>query len=40
VPDMRLYERSYLSAFELFYGPVNNYTFLALLPSYLERKGS
>jgi hypothetical protein len=40
VADIALYERSYLSAFELFYGPVSNYTILALLPSYLERKGS
>lgn len=40
VPDLSLYEQSYLKAFSLFYGPVENYCILALLPSYLERKGS
>lgn len=40
VPDLSLYEQSYLKAFSLFYGPVENYCILALLPSYLERQGS
>ncbi|HKJ48132.1 MAG TPA: hypothetical protein VJ973_03535 [Christiangramia sp.] len=40
VTDLRLYENSFLNAFELFYGSPENYTFLALLPSYLERTGS
>lgn len=40
VPEISLYERSYRKAFELVYGPANNYTILALLPSYLEREGS
>lgn len=40
VADLAIYERSYLTAFELFYGPVQNYCILALLPSYLEREGS
>lgn len=29
-----------IAGFEAFYGPVENYTFLALLPGYLEREGS
>lgn len=40
VADVSLYEKSFRSAFERFYGPVTNYCILALLPSYLERKGS
>lgn len=40
VSDIRLYESSFLQGFERFYGPVTNYTILALLPSYLEREGS
>jgi hypothetical protein len=40
VNDISIYEQSYLKGFELFYGPVNNYAILALLPSYLEREGS
>ncbi len=40
VTDIKLYEQSFLQAFELFYGPVEAYCILALLPSYLERKGS
>lgn len=40
VTDVSLYERSYLSAFEHFYGKISNYTVLALLPSYLERSDS
>jgi hypothetical protein len=37
VADLALYEQSYLRAFELFYGDPNQYCFLALLPSYLDR---
>jgi phenylacetate-coenzyme A ligase PaaK-like adenylate-forming protein len=40
VVDPGLYEKSFLQAFELFYGDPSRYCFLALLPSYLERKGS
>ncbi|MDY7394654.1 acyl transferase [Aureibaculum sp. 2210JD6-5] len=40
VTDISLYEKSYLSGFEHFYGNIENYTVLALLPSYLERDGS
>ena len=40
VTDVSLYEKSYLSAFEHFYGKISNYTVLALLPSYLERSDS
>ncbi|ANW97184.1 acyl transferase [Wenyingzhuangia fucanilytica] len=40
VTDVSLYEKSYLKAFEQFYGDIKQYTVLALLPSYLERNGS
>ena len=40
VTDLRLYEESFLKAFEQFYGNPAEYVFLALLPSYLERTGS
>jgi len=40
VSDLRLYEKSFLEAFQKFYGDPEDYTFLALLPSYLERTGS
>ncbi len=40
VNDVSIYEKSYLKAFELFYGNVQDYCILALLPSYLERDGS
>ncbi|RIV70669.1 acyl transferase [Flagellimonas aequoris] len=40
VPDLSLYEESFLKGFSLFYGPVEEYCILALLPAYLERKGS
>ena len=40
VTDIYLYEQSYLKAFQKFYGNIEEYTILALLPSYLERKGS
>ena len=37
-PD--LYHKSFLKAFERFYGSPEDYRILALLPSYLEREGS
>lgn len=40
VKDLQLYEDSYNTAFEHFYGPAEDYVVLALLPSYLEREGS
>lgn len=40
VTNVSLYEKSYLKAFEQFYGDITEYTVLALLPSYLERNGS
>jgi phenylacetate-coenzyme A ligase PaaK-like adenylate-forming protein len=40
VADPSLYERSFLNGFKLFYGDPEDYCILALLPSYLERKGS
>ncbi|NRR90053.1 acyl transferase [Winogradskyella undariae] len=40
VTDIKLYEESYLNAFKHFYGNIEDYVVLALLPSYLERDGS
>jgi len=40
VTDLSWYETSYLKGFEYFYGDIKDYTVLALLPNYLERKGS
>lgn len=40
VTDVSWYEQSFRHAFELFYGKVENYCILALLPAYLERAGS
>ena len=40
LPDRRIYERNFLNIFESFYGLPEKYCILALLPSYLERKGS
>ena len=34
------YEKTFTAAFETFYGPASRYALFALLPSYLERKGS
>ena len=40
VSDVSLYEQSYRNAFSEFYGNIEDYVVLALLPSYLERSGS
>ncbi|MFS4415971.1 acyl transferase [Maribacter sp. 2307ULW6-5] len=40
VTDLSLYEASFTQGFAHFYGPVEDYCVLALLPSYLERQGS
>ncbi|HLF50735.1 acyl transferase [Flavobacterium sp.] len=40
VTDVTLYEESYRSGFSQFYGNIEDYVILALLPSYLEREGS
>ncbi|EAQ42707.1 acyltransferase [Polaribacter sp. MED152] len=40
VTDVSLYEESYLKGFHHFYGDIKEYVVLALLPNYLERKGS
>ncbi|MBF03466.1 MAG: acyl transferase [Flavobacterium sp.] len=40
VTDIALYEQSYRNGFSEFYGNIEDYCVLALLPSYLEREGS
>ena len=40
VTNLKVYEQSFLKAFELFYGKPEEMVVLALLPSYLERRGS
>jgi hypothetical protein len=40
VSDVSLYEKSFGSCFELFYGDPSKYAFLVLLPSYYENKNS
>ena len=40
VKDVGFYEKIFSETFKKFYGEVNEYTILALLPSYLERQGS
>lgn len=40
VKNIQLYQKSFTSAFEQFYGDVKNICILGLLPSYLERSGS
>ena len=40
VTDVFLYEESYRKGFSQFYGNIEDYVVLALLPSYLEREGS
>jgi len=40
VSDINLYQKSFRKGFEHFYGKVDEYCIMALLPSYLERGGS
>ncbi|QTE21583.1 acyl transferase [Polaribacter cellanae] len=40
VTDIKAYKESYLKGFAHFYGNIEEYAVLALLPNYLERKGS
>ncbi|MFV0564393.1 MAG: acyl transferase [Flavobacteriaceae bacterium] len=40
VSDLYIYEESFTEGFNHFYGKVEDYVVLALLPSYLEREGS
>jgi phenylacetate-coenzyme A ligase PaaK-like adenylate-forming protein len=40
VTDVSVYEESYRKGFSQFYGNIEDYVILALLPSYLEREGS
>ena len=40
VTNVSFYEESYRKGFSQFYGDIENYVVLALLPSYLERGGS
>ena len=40
VKDTAIYEQSFKNTFQQFYGKVEDYCILGLLPSYLERKGS
>lgn len=40
VSDLELYKTSFSNAFRAFYGNIEDYAILGLLPSYLEREGS
>ncbi|MBS4013291.1 MAG: acyl transferase [Bacteroidetes bacterium] len=40
VTDLEIYEKSFSEGFKHFYGNIQDYCILALLPSYLEREGS
>ena len=40
VKDLNWYTKSFLKGFDLFYGNIEEYCILGLLPSYLERKNS
>jgi len=40
VSELSIYVKSYLKTFEHFYGNIEDYCVLALLPSYMEREGS
>ncbi|WP_396602926.1 acyl transferase [Algibacter sp. R77976] len=40
VTDLNIYHQSYTKGFEQFYGKIEDYVVLGLLPSYLERDGS
>ncbi|MBS3770515.1 MAG: acyltransferase [Bacteroidales bacterium] len=40
IKRLDLYRKSFLETFKRFYGPVDDYCILALLPGYLEQEGS
>src|SRR5579871_5950952 len=40
VKNISLYRESFIKGFEKFYGPINDWCIIGLLPSYLERKNS
>ena len=40
VTDLNIYQQSFTKGFEQFYGAIEDYVILGLLPSYLEREGS
>jgi acyl-protein synthetase LuxE len=40
VTDLKLYRSSFIKGFQHFYGDIDSYTILALLPNYLGREGS
>ncbi|RAJ18121.1 LuxE/PaaK family acyltransferase [Olleya aquimaris] len=40
VTELKIYETSFKKGFNHFYGNIQDYTVLALLPNYLEREGS
>jgi len=40
IADRGIYERSFRTCFRIFYGEITDYIILALLPSYMDRKGS
>ena len=40
VTDLDIYTQSFTKGFQQFYGPIEDYVILAVLPSYLEREGS
>ncbi len=40
VVNLSIYEESFNNCFQVFYGNIEDYVVLALLPSYLEREGS
>lgn len=40
IKDLSLYQKSFLKAFESFYGKPSEWCFIGLLPSYLERNNS
>ena len=40
ITDIEFYKKSYLKGFAHFYGNIEDYAILALLPNYLERNGS
>ncbi len=40
VTNLDIYKNSFTKGFEQFYGSIDDYVILALLPSYLEREGS